>query len=410
MKHEEQQRAALCRTILQTCRAELCEQLPYLDGAFQYLQWQLHSSPGIYVDGTAVHCSAREILSCYARAPAVLRRGYLHVLLHCLYLHPFSGNEGKWWELACDIAVEQLIERQGLERLRTDNPVRTKCLARLGAQSLSAEQLVPLLEEGFFDCSAEELRRAFAFDDPAPWRRSPGVRGQWEALLLSAAQNRSGGGKRGALSGAQEEAVQESTASGYDYRKFLRQFTFPREEVALDPESFDYILYQYGMEHCNAMPLIEPLEYREVRRLEELVIAIDTSHSCSRETVSRFLSETYRILSEQENFFRKMKVYFIQCDCLVQSVTLIQSREDWMSYAKSVTIHGRGGTDFTPVFACIEKLRARKELKHLRALLYFTDGDGAYPTQPPDYETAFVLLRGSGRRELVPGWARTLLI
>lgn len=408
----KEQRAALGRQILQTCRAELCELFPYLDAAFQFLPWQLHETPGIYLDTGVLHCSVQELLACYHRDPAAVRRGYLHVLLHCLYGHPFSEKEGRWWDLACDISVEQMIERQGEERLHTDNPLRTACLAKLGGEILSAQQIIPLLEKDYFARSAEELYRAFAFDDPARWctNSARGLRREWESLLLEAAQNKAGRGKRGSFAGAEEVSRQEVEASKYDYRKFLRQFTFPREEVELDTESFDYILYQYGMVYCNAMPLIEPLEYKEVRRLEELVIAIDTSHSCSRETVSRFLNETYRILSQQENFFRKMKVYFIQCDCLIQRVAVIHSREEWLEYAKQITVHGRGGTDFSPVFSYIENLRAQKKLKNLRALLYFTDGDGAYPTQPPDYETAFILLRESGHRELVPKWARVLLI
>lgn len=87
--------------------------------------------------------------------------------------------------------------------------------------------------------------------------------------------------------------------SRYDYRRFLKKFAVPREEVELDTESFDYIMYHYGMEHYGDMPLIEPLEYKEVNRLEELVIALDTSGSCSRETVQQFLAETYSILSER---------------------------------------------------------------------------------------------------------------
>ena len=58
----------------------------------------------------------------------------------------------------------------------------------------------------------------------------------------------------------------------------------------------------------------------------------------------------------------------------------------------------------------VEKLREEKKLKNLRALLYFTDGDGAYPSQPPDYETAFVLLKESGHREVIPKWGKLLLI
>lgn len=92
------------------------------------------------------------------------------------------------------------------------------------------------------------------------------------------------------------------TGANTDYRKFLKQFA-ATEEVELDTESFDYIFYHFGMEHYGNLPLIEPLEYKEVNRLEELVIAIDTSGSCSKETVQRFLGETYSILSEKENFF-----------------------------------------------------------------------------------------------------------
>ena len=140
------------------------------------------------------------------------------------------------------------------------------------------------------------------------------------------------------------------------------------------------------------------------------MIAIDTSGSCSAETVGRFLAETYKILASQENFFRKMKVYFIQCDCIVQDVTLIRCPEDWLDYAKKIRIQGRGGTDFTPVFDYVQKLREKRELKNLKALLYFTDGDGFYPSTPPDYETAFVLLQVTGHPELVPKWGRCLLV
>ena len=90
----------------------------------------------------------------------------------------------------------------------------------------------------------------------------------------------------------------------FDYRKFLKRFAVPREEVELDTESFDYIFYNLGMERYGNTPLIEPLEYKEVNRLEELVIAIDTSSSVQRKQ-SGISGETYRILEEKENFFRK---------------------------------------------------------------------------------------------------------
>ena len=60
---------------------------------------------------------------------------------------------------------------------------------------------------------------------------------------------------------------------------------------------------------------LEPLEYTEAKKLEELVIAIDTSASCKRPTVQRFLQETYAVLG-QENFLKS-------CGYILYSVTVM---------------------------------------------------------------------------------------
>ena len=140
------------------------------------------------------------------------------------------------------------------------------------------------------------------------------------------------------------------------------------------------------------------------------MIAIDTSGSCSKETVRNFLRETYSILSDRENYFHKMEVYLIQCDCMVQSVAVIRSPEEWVNYSRAITIEGRGGTDFTPVFRYVDDLRSRGKLGDLKALLYFTDGDGCYPREKPGYETAFVFLKPSEFLGAVPGWAEKILM
>ena len=225
------------------------------------------------------------------------------------------------------------------------------------------------------------------FDDHIFWQRTAGqalggrrTKEKWEHILAYTSQNKTGMQSRaGTQTNDQQEELDEIYRSKYDYRKFLKQFCRLREEVELDTESFDYIFYSFGMEHYGNIPLIEPLEYKEVNRLEELVIAIDTSGSCSRETVQRFLGETYGILSEKENFFSRMKVYIVQCDCFIQKVDVIHSEEEWKEYSRNVKIQGRGGTDFRPVFELIRQEKERKELKNLRALIYFTDGDGIYP-------------------------------
>ena len=256
-----------------------------------------------------------------------------------------------------------------------------------------------------------------SFDDHTLWQRTAGqmsggrrTKEKWERVLAYTPQNKTGTQSRaGTQTTNRQEELDEIYRSRYDYRKFLKQFCRLREEVELDTESFDYIFYHFGMEHYGNLPLIEPLEYKEVNRLEELVIAIDTSGSCSKETVQRFLGETYAILSEKENFFSRMKVYIVQCDCFIQKVDVIHSEEEWKEYSRKMTIQGRGGTDFRPVFELIRQEKERKELKNLRALIYFTDGDGIYPRQKPEYETAFVFLNRTDKMKLVPSWAKCLI-
>lgn len=151
--------------------------------------------------------------------------------------------------------------------------------------------------------------------------------------------------------------------------------------------------------------MIEPLETTEVNRLEEFVIAIDTSGSCSGAIVKRFLEETYGILSARENFFRKMKVHIIQCDSMIQDHQVITCEEDWKKYQEHVQIQGLGGTDFTPVFRLVDQMLEKKEIRKLKGLMYFTDGDGIFPKKKPSYETAFVFLNQALEKQKIPDWA-----
>ena len=86
------------------------------------------------------------------------------------------------------------------------------------------------------------------------------------------------------------------------------------------------------------MPLIEPLEYKEVRRIREFVIAIDTSGSVSGELVQRFIQKTYNILQSIESFFSKINVHIIQCDADIQEDKKITCREEFDEYLKTMKI------------------------------------------------------------------------
>lgn len=431
---------ALGIRILQNCRNELYLSFPYLDGAFASLtyvaDWQVAT---IGTDGNAIYFCPEYLLRTYADSPGKIYKGYLHMLLHCLYLHlfqnPESGLREEIWNLACDMAVEFITwkavikngNKKRLFREMTVNPIadplktsdiRLKCFHIIEQQTTSGitpQKLCTLLDGHYFPYETEALQNTFYSDDHSLWHRDfQGGLGErkkkWERILSYVSMNRTGAqNRRGTKAGSDSIDLTEIRKSTYDYRGFLRQFSTLGEEMELDLDSFDYIFYHLGLSRYGNLPLIEPLEYKEVNKLEELVIAIDTSGSCSAETVRRFLEETYGILSEKENFFKKMKVHFIQCDCCIQSTAVIHSEEEWKAFSKKITIQGRGGTDFRPVFRYIKEQKNKGGFKKLRALIYFTDGDGIYPAEKPDYETAFVFLNKTEKMKLVPAWALRLV-
>ena len=158
------------------------------------------------------------------------------------------------------------------------------------------------------------------------------------------------------------------------------------------------------------MPLIEPLEYKEEKKIEELVIAIDTSESCEGDTIKTFLEETYSILLNNESFFRKFNVHIIQCDAGIQRDFKAQSKEDVERFMDNFQISGMGGTDFRPTFEYVEKLIEDGEFKNLKGLIYFTDGWGVFPKKMPSFETAFVFIDEEYNDKTVPPWALKVVL
>ena len=148
----------------------------------------------------------------------------------------------------------------------------------------------------------------------------------------------------------------------------------------------------------------------EIKKVEELVIAIDTSESCEGETVKRFLEETYAILSSSESFFHKMNVHIIQCDAAVQMDKRITSKEELAQFMEDFELRGSGGTDFRPVFQYVDKLIAERAFQNLKGLIYFTDGYGTFPKRRPPYDAAFVFYHEDYTDVGVPPWAMKLIL
>lgn len=98
------------------------------------------------------------------------------------------------------------------------------------------------------------------------------------------------------------QTLKEINRERCNYAAFLNRFAVLGENTEINDEEFDYIFYTYGIQRYGNMPLIEPLESREVKKVKEFVIALDTSESVSGELVQNFVKKTWNLLKQTENF------------------------------------------------------------------------------------------------------------
>ncbi len=206
--------------------------------------------------------------------------------------------------------------------------------------------------------------------------------------------------------------LRKVTREKHDYRAFLRKFARMGEQIRVNDDEFDYVFYCYGLSLYGNLPLVEPVEFAEEKRIRDFVIAIDTSASTKDGLVRKFIERTYSILADETSFFSKMNVLIIQCDAAVTDVTRIESLRDLDRYLVHLEIRGLGGTDFRPVFDYVDEALMRGDLDDLGGLIYFTDGQGTYPKHRPTYETAFVFLDSddAAHSAPVPPWAMKVVL
>lgn len=197
----------------------------------------------------------------------------------------------------------------------------------------------------------------------------------------------------------------------YDYTDFLRRFMTITEQIRLNLDEFDYTYYMFGMETYGNMPFIEPLEYKESESVRDFAIVIDTSESVKGDLVRKFVEHTFSMLMQAQDRNTDVNVHVIQADSKVQSDLKVTDLRDVAKMMDGFAVRGFGGTDFRPAFDYVQMLRNRGELADLKGMIYFTDGLGAFPERPPDYDVAFVMV-DDGSRDLppVPPWAMKVVI
>ena len=444
----------LAGQILHLTEAKLLTRLRFLSGALTAISYKTSEEKLLFAaEKDCISYNPEQLLRRYQKSPDVITHAMVHCLLHLLLGHPFCHQEKdiRLWNLASDMAVEySCMELSGY--FLSEHYVRESAsqLERFSdyAGGNTAEAFYNYFLES--DLSEEEqkgLESLFYLDSHK----------YWEVSEKSVAQ----GGRKtsGELTGdSDEEETPENPAAGaeapkeiarkekqekkwkqlarqvqtdlelfqrrqgiragsliqgmkpflfesVDYAAFLRMFAAENEVLQISDEEFDPIYYTYGLQKYGNIPLIEPLEYSNLHRIREFIIAIDTSGSVQGEIVAEFLRQTVRVLHQTASFTDQVAIYILQCDAQIQSCIQIHELKELDEYIDHLVLYGFGGTDFRPVFEYVEQLLEQKKLKKVNGLLYFTDGAGVYPEIEPPYKTAFIFNRDDYSSPKVPEWA-----
>ena len=424
-QQREEMAKELAENIMTLARNTLMVHLRFMDRAISHLTLTCDGEIPFATDGRALYYEPWTVLQRYQAEPNAVNRDMMHALLHCVFRHWFVGQDidRARWDAACDAAVECAISdlhSPVLQSQREVNQLMSLEMLRREVGTMTAERIYRWLgEQDYDEDDLYRLRRELKADEHGLWYGGPepdaerqqdvdDLEQMWQDV--SRRMQTELETMRQEAAGVLVQNLRSLNRAKHDYTAFLRRFGVRGEVVRLSDEEFDNNYYTYGLSLYGNVPLIEPLEYREQKRIRDFVIAIDTSGSVKGDVVQSFIQHTHDILSKQENFFTKVNMHIIQCDDQIREDVHITGREEFQAYIKTMQIKGLGQTDFRPVFARVEELIRRRELTDLRGLLYFTDGLGTFPEKKPPYDTAFIIHTDDYHEVQVPPWAMHMVL
>jgi len=333
---------------------------------------------------------------------AVVKHEALHLLFKHIHRPPPGVEHKQLWNIACDLVVNQYV---GEPWDLPESAITIERFEELGLE-LEAERSV----EYYFDAlrqpedaaAAEatakvvvELDAQGSHSDHSRWDDGPpedggGAERDGEArarvaasLVVPASQlpaglaqalavvrARVGEAGLGELPGGLRELMGVKSKAALDWKRVLRIFANHGDRTRIASTT------RRESRRFSTVPGIK------VKRLRDLVVAIDTSGSVSEETLAAVFGEIRRLWRAGAD------VEVVACDTEVRQTLSYRGR-------RPAHIEGGGGTAFDPVFRWLRQRRTRPD-----GCIYITDGFGPTPKVSPRCRLLWLVTAGGDPRAL----------
>lgn len=292
----------------------------------------------------------------------VFANGAMHASMS--YANRKNNRSGWLWQLSSDYAINDMLVQNGLDR-----PHQAHYSERF--KDLYAEEIYAELKA---DILRDELE--YEADDPDDVNnnnKSENENSQTEIEQELSEQ----------LFEEFSQHILQKEQDSYDFPTSLERFFKLKSSSKIDwrdelRDAVDkFVKDDYMLMPPNKKFLSQGIYLpSSTSETFNLVIAIDSSGSIDEVLLEEFLSE----INSMTLHIPKYKIDLLVCDDKIRS-----HKEFYSPEVLDVDVQGGGATDFRAVYEFIDK-----ELFDVKLLLYFTDLDGIFPKEIPNYEVKWI--------------------
>jgi len=314
-----------------------------------------------------------------------------HEVLHVVFGHSdrIGSRNHHIWNIACDHAINLLLDACGFKLPR--DGYKERAFINLSAEriydeiykdkdyekkyqifstiGIDSSESFPIIVSPSGDIlMPDDIRTVNHRDKVSPDLQA---RRELRQTLLSEITEK----LKGNSAGSSNQELSLADSRRIDWKTLLRKWLF--ERIRGDWKTYPFSKKNIWREiYLPSVSLDVP---------SHVVLAIDTSGSVPNSELSKIFIE---IQNFRDTFPSKLTV--IQCDAKIHKIEEYEL-DDIVPKSKTITVLGRGGTDFRPVFQWIKE----QYFVYLPILIYATDGYGSFPEAQPNYPVIWIVFQKS---------------